>query len=425
VSTVTEIRNRNTHIILIILLYVSFLISYGVYYVTIEFVDFPTFFYAANAVFVERESPYESGTLTHEQISSDQTIFPFLYPPPSLLVFYPLSCLTYESAAIVTLIANHLFLVLFLYLFLFKILDLTLRHSFITLAIAYVLLYHPVAVTLDHGQVNLFVLVLLCFAWLGIKNNSHPAMVALPLSLAILVKTYPALILLLLIVKKRYRDLFGVLGFLGLFSLAAYLVLPQSVWSDWIGNILPTSGYGQIPFNLFSPAAPWNQSINGFTSRLFLKNEFSETLIPSPWAARTVPYIISALIMLVTFAIIYADSSISEARHKVNLQFSLLLAAMYLVAPLSWEHHLVFVLPAAIVALNLLLDSREKGVLELVVILSILLLAWRFPMWITALRNGVLTLVISLKFYAVACLWAFLSLVLWRRLNNSTCAVSK
>lgn len=413
------VRDRDTHIVLVLLLYGSFLIRYGVYYVSIAFVDLPTFFYAVSTVFVDGKSPYQSGMLAHEQVPSDQAIFPFLYPPPALLVLYPLSYLTYESAAMIILVVNHLLLLLFLYLFLFRVLDFQLGHSSIAVAAAYSFLYHPVSVTLSRGQVNLFVLVLLCLVWLGMKRKSHPVLVALPLSLAIGVKTYPVFILVLLIVTRRYRDLVWVLGCLGVFFLAAYLILPWPVWTDWIRDVLPTGGYGRVPFNLFSPAAPWNQSINGFTSRLFLENEFSEALLPSARAAKLVPYMVSALVVLVTFALIRLASSVSEIGDDLDRQFSLLLTTMYLVAPISWEHHLVFVLPAAIVALKLLLDSRERGVLELIVILAILLLAWRFPLWARVLKDGVLTLGISLKFYAVLCLWAFLSMRIWSDVRSS------
>jgi alpha-1,2-mannosyltransferase len=366
---------------------------------------------------VEGRSPY--GTLASPQVQTvaGQTIFPFLYPPPSLLAFYPLSRLSYEGATKLMLIFNHCLILVFIYLFVEKVYPLERHQPVWALALVYTFMFHPIAVTLDRGQINLLVLVFLCLAWYALKRNSHPGIIAFPLSLATLIKTYPAIFLLYFLIKKKYQITLWFMGFLGLFIAITYFLLPPSVWSDWIFEVLPTGGYGKTPFNLFSPAAPWNQSINGFTSRLFLVNDFSQTLLPNPAAGIVVPYILSALITLITFALIYNASNISKAHFVIDLEFSLLLVTMYLIAPVSWEHHLVFVLPAAIIALESLLSLPKKHVLHMFVAFSILFLAWRFPHWADILKQGIFTLGISAKFYAVVTLWFFFAIQIWKHIK--------
>jgi alpha-1,2-mannosyltransferase len=406
--------SKNAHSLLVLLIYVAFFITFGIYYFQTQFVDLPTFYYAARVVFVESRSPY--GTLASPQVQTlpGQTIFPFLYPPPSLLALYPLSRLSYEGATKLILILNHCFILGFIYLFVYKVYPLERQQPVWTLALVYIFMFHPLAVTLGRGQINLLVLIFLCLAWYACKRNNHPGMIAFPLSLATLIKTYPAIFLLYFLIKKKYQTTLWFMGYLGLFTAIAYFLLPYSVWSDWIFEVLPTGGYGRTPFNLFSPTAPWNQSINGFTSRLFLVNDFSQALIPSPVAARAVPYILSGLIVLVTFALIYNASNISKADFAIDLEFSLLLVTMYLIAPISWEHHLVFVLPAAIIALQLLLSFPRRHVLHMFVVFSILLLAWRYPHWADILKQGIFTLGISAKFYAVVTMWFFFAIQIWK-----------
>lgn len=407
-------HNRSTFFVFFFLIYISFAISYGVYYVSIQYVDFPSFYYAANVVFKDNLSPYENQELSRAHPNTDQTIFPFLYPPPSLLTYYPLSLMSYQMAATMTLIANHFLLLFFIYFFFFKIMRWKLHQSFVFVAVAYVLLYHPVVVTLNRGQVNLFVLVLLCLTWYTLKQKYQPGIVALPLSLATLIKVYPAIFLFYLIAKRKYRVVLWVLGYLVLYTAIALLLLPNNLWSDWFTNVFPTGGYGKVPLNLFSPAAPWNQSINGFTSRLFLDNEFSETLIPSAAAARSVPYVISIFVVIITTGLCYLTSKASENERTIDLELSLFLLTMFLVAPISWEHHLVFVLPATIIALKLIFDTKDRYIYHLLVIFSALLLAWRLPLWAKILKIDILTLGISIKFYAVILIWAFFVLELWR-----------
>ena len=80
---------------------------------------------------------------------------------------------------------------------------------------------------------------------------------------------------------------------------------------------------------------------------------------------------------------------------------------IYLIAPLSWDHHLVYVLPAAILAIRLLITRAIQGKLAVVITGTILLMSWRFPVDRLDLVNGWWTLLMSAKFYTVVALWVF------------------
>jgi hypothetical protein len=106
----------------------------------------------------------------------------------------------------------------------------------------FVLNYYPVADNFAWGQINLIVLALVCFAWLALKRGGHALSIAVPLSLAILLKTYPVVLLPLLLIRKRYAAAGAVAGLLALYGLAAWLVLPAQLWGDWVRNVMPTGG---------------------------------------------------------------------------------------------------------------------------------------------------------------------------------------
>ncbi len=410
--------SKRAHLILILILYVSFLISYGVYYLSYSFIDLPSFYVAAETVFKEGGTPYDLKLFQSAEPATDQYVFPFLYPPPSLLLLYPYTLVSYAAAGVLTLILNHLLIIVFMVMFLNKILNLDLENIFTVLAVAYILFYHPLVVTLSYGQINLIVLVLLCLTWIGVKRESASWLVAIPLSLAILLKTYPAVFLLYFLAKKKVGILGWAIVLVGLFSVFSYLILPGSVWSDWVTKVLPTGGYGKTPYGLFSPAGSWNQSVNGFTSRLFLPNEFSQAIMPSSFLASVGPYMLSGAVILIAFWLTFLSAKHPGKSEYTDLEFSLYLLTMFLIAPISWEHHLVFVLPAAMIGLKLALETNKIELTQIILIFAVLLLAWRFPMWAKVLKEGILTLGISLKFYATVFVWAFFALLVWRRLGS-------
>lgn len=373
--------------------------------------DFTTFYWVSNLVFKERRSPFVSDTLPQAKATFGQTVFPYLYPPPSILAFAPLSIFSHETARLLMLSVNHLCVLLFIYLFFFKLKAVDVSRSARGLAaavsIVYLFGYAPFSAEFRHGQIDLIVLVLICLTWYGEKTKWRSWLIALPLSVAILLKTYPLLFVLLLLTRRRYNAVVWVFGLLLLYTVAAYVVLPQSVWGDWFANVYPTAGYGKTPFNLGSPAYPWNESINGFTSRLFLKNEFTEALLPSAAAGRIVPYLLSLGVVGITFGCSYLASRRDKAGRLVDFEFSLYLLAMFMVAPLSWEQHLIFVLPPALIMICLLFVERQSYLTYMFVIPSLFILAYALPLESPGLAKGAMTLGISVKLYAVTTIWVF------------------
>ncbi len=402
---------KKTVLALFVFIYIPFLWNYGYKYISTTFGDFAGFYWGAKLAFVEHRSPYTIEAFSKANSQLGQPVFAYLYPPPSLLVFSPLTLLPFQAAKLLMLVVNHICVLLFIYLFFFKLIKLDVpRHSrelIIALSIVYIFTYNPIIMELFHRQIDLVVLLCLCLTWYAMKQNARSWLVALPLSVAILIKTYPVLFLLLLLTKKRYGAVAWVCSLLLFYTVIAYLVLPQSVWSEWFVNVLPSGGYGRALFGLGVPVFPWNQSINGFTARMFLVNDWNEALWPNPRLARIVPYLLSLCVVATTVGVSYLASRRHEKEMPVDFEFSLYLLMMFIVAPLSWEQHLVFALPAALIAIRLLLSSRENYLLQMIVIPSLFLLAWDLPIASQILKRGVLTLGISVKLYAVVVLWLF------------------
>lgn len=399
---------------LFVLMYVPWVWQHG-YLQSLRGVgDFPSIYWGARLAFVEERSPYVEGVFQEVAARLDQRVFPYLYPPSSLLAFYPFSLVTYDTAKLILLVTSHACFLAFLYLFFFKIKAIEpegkSRWLLAALLVAYVLSFYPVVDNFVWGQINLPIVLLVCVSWLALKRGWNAAAVAVPLSLAILLKTYPVLLLPLLVTRKRYGAAALVVALVVAYGLVSWLVLPQGLWHDWATNVAPTGGYGQRPFGLFFPVEPWNHSINGFGC--FLQNRLETVFgLPSRYFTTPFTYLLCAFVGLSTVWLSFLSARRGTAAKTFDLEFATYLQMMFLVAPLSWEHHLVFVLPSALLSINVLLKGGAPRRMIVFALASLFVMAWDFPRDEMFLLGGILAVTNTLKFFAVYLMWAF---CVWR-----------
>ena len=419
-------RNKLILGLIFLFLYVPFVIDHGFLAASRPSMDLPSFYYASEAAFERNISPYSPAAWQKLEGQLKQRVYPYLYPPPSLLFFAPLSSVPYRTAKPLMLVGNHLALLVLLYLLLFRIMTAArpwrsriqnsgssrlLGWLILPLLVLYALHFQPVVVTLGHGQINLMVLVLLSLFWIGLRERRPGALTALPLAAAILLKTYPALFLPLLIIRRRWRTAAWTAGYLVAMTGLSWLVLPRQVWRDWLSDVLPTGGYANTLFGGLPPALPWNQSFNGFAARLFLQPGYA--MRTDPFLAKAVPLVLA---LVVVGALVWLAVRLSRRRETryLNDEFVLVLISIFLVAPLSWEHHLVFVLPGAMLALVHVFTGRINWRSSIPVGLAVFVLAWPLEFLFRIEGGGLPGLLISLKLYAVVVLWVYYTLRLFK-----------
>jgi alpha-1,2-mannosyltransferase len=332
-------------------LYGPFLLQYGWRYRNIVHADLPSFYAASVSVFEHGESPYNPMRLglSMEHDALVFHVFPYLYPPPSLLLFFPLSALTYADARHVVLLVNHLLFLVLVWAIPLLLLRTPPRHDLAesTLCIVYSLTFYPVVVTLNHGQVNILLLTFFVLFWL-LARRGNAVLAALFLALAVLLKTYPLIIIPMLLLIRRWREGVYTVAWLGLATIVSFMVLPNVIWHDWLTNVLPSGGYIRIPIGLFSPADINNQSLNGFFARAF-RETASNPASGNPEIARLLTYGMAGLTAAATGLAAWRSRTYVDSFDRTIL---VALPAMYLVAPFSWEHHMVYLLPSILMLLN-------------------------------------------------------------------------
>ena len=341
---------------LFFLLYAPFVIKHGCNAPRTPQIDLPSFYAASIEVFRHRQTPYQPKAL-QTRMGQGMRVFPYLYPPQSILLFSPLSFLTYRQAQRFSLIINHLFFLSLFFLLPFLLFKKESPFSFpffFLISIVYLTSFSPIVGTLRHGQINLFLLFCLLIAWFLIEEKKI-LWAGFFLMLAIYLKTYPILLLPMLWLIGRRREVASTVGWLLGSTLLAWFVLPSILWRDWFVKILPSGGYGQIPAELFSPASIANQSLNAFFLRTFTETPWSSPVFVDAVLARRLGYL-SALFLFFCSALVLWQARKNTAT-SLSSVFLITLPMMYLIAPLSWEHHLVYLLPS----IFLLLFAPLKG----------------------------------------------------------------
>jgi hypothetical protein len=164
------------------------------------------------------------------------------------------------------------------------------------------------------------------------------------------------------------------------------VVAPHGSWTAWWAQVPGTTSFTALPPGHSSIAAPWNRSLAGEVARWLVPNKFIEPVAANPVAAG---YITAALVFALGVATARAvlGSLALRARRcaagvsgveavAVDLELSLIAVWVFLAAPASWTHHLVMLLPAALVLLrDAVLDPRAGGLGRLAAVLVLAVLA--------------------------------------------------
>lgn len=300
--------------------------------------DFPTFYDAAVAV-AEGKDPYDLRALRAihgERGNPGRQLFPYIYPPAFAVLLRPLTFLPFFTANRVWAGLSHLSLAASLVLLARGF----LRHRApaalqVALLGSVALLFHPIASTLEHGQVNHFLLLLLLAFWM-LRRSGREVAAGVALGVAAVLKMSPALLVGYALVKReRKLALVAVASGAALWaaSMAAGGVAPTFAF---FGRALPALGYGGEPPGLFASGDVWNGGWNGLSSRL-------GAALGLPAAVTPIAAYAAALWLLAGFA--RAVGRARAPRGEDDGEVAAVIVLMLLLSSWTYHHHFVLLLP--------------------------------------------------------------------------------
>jgi len=308
--------------------------------------DYASYHYAARAA-AAGEDPWDLGAV-EAAARTDGTrtwVHPYLYPPPFLLLVWPLATLSLSTAFVVWGVLQELALL---------VCALALAwawrgvHGAVGVVfVARAALMYGVAYGVELGQTNLLVLALVIVG--AAAEPARPRLGGVLVGVACMLKMSPALVVLWWLVRGRHAAVLGAIVAAAALSL---LVLPLVGPADQLGfytGVLPRFGSGDY---------------NGLSIKIGM---FGNHSLPSVWHALTaegpgglLAPLARALSALSGGALVGLGAwSFRGASHEPIVQAGQLasvLVVMVLVPVYTYEHHLVFALPAmalALVALHL------------------------------------------------------------------------
>lgn len=351
-----------------------FVIFNGLKYVGNPSYDLRSFYAAAKLVFLQHESPYNLALVG--QVLGPHVLFnPFLYPPSSALMFLPLAYMSYAQACNLVLIINDV-----LYLAMMWIVPVMLlgfkprkRPAAFLASVLVMLLFNPTRWVINLGEVDILCLSAIILFWILAKKDK-PWAAGLFLAVAIVVKTYPVVLLPFLFLTGRRREIVHTFIWLGITLVISYIALPHVIWSDWLRNIVPAGGYLKTPAGLFPPSSPWNQGLNGFFARLFMRGGHLSSVHAVQLAEKGVVYLFSAACMIVTAVAVWRSRKLKDNLDRCMI---VTLPAIFLIAPFSYLQHLVYLIPTILFVLfsKSMLKGKSKPLFYSLLVVAAIVIA--------------------------------------------------
>ncbi|MCP2326023.1 hypothetical protein HDA40_004530 [Hamadaea flava] len=283
----------------------------------------------------------------------------FTYPPFAALVMLPMGYLPMLDAAWVNVGASLLVLTAVMAALLAPIAERCgWKHRWfaVALAVPIAAALEPMRETFGYGQVNILLFGLIMADLVALRWISRPKDTAgrsmlvqrflsgkwagVGIGLAAAIKLTPALFIVYLLISRQWRAAWTAIGTLVGVTAVGFLFARTESVAYWTRVIFETNRVGQ------ADQTP-NASLAGLLARLY--DQFTA---PS--------------LLWITFTLVILVVGLSRATHAHGegdelTAFTLIGLTANVVSPISWTHHLVFVIPAIIVLGDAALRRRAAS----------------------------------------------------------------
>jgi alpha-1,2-mannosyltransferase len=260
----------------------------------------------------------------------------FTYPPFAAITMAPMAILPWWAVNALSISGSVVVTLVILDWYLRPLVERYGWTRWFTVAVAlcFAAIFEPLRETVGFGQVNMLLLFLVLADFrFFIGRGSRLGGVAVGLATA--VKLTPGIFVLYLLVTRRYRAALTAMGTASGATVLAMLVAPEASREFWTDALWDTDRVGTLSFIS-------NQSLEGFAARL--RPAHPSMLL---WAA----------LVVVTLAVWAWRVRRADDRTGVALTG----VAACLVSPVTWIHHLVWLLPALLLLLDHAVRSRGRA----------------------------------------------------------------
>lgn len=299
---------------------------------------------------------WTSGGNLYDYVYPD-TNLGFTYPPFAAIVMAPMALLPALSAGYVNTALSLAALAILLAWLLFPVADRYGWPRWFVLAVAVPMAAatEPMRESMGFGQINILLAALIYADMVALRHRSRVAagldrtrggllglwtsgaLAGVGVGLATAIKLTPALFIGYFLVTRQWRAaVTSVVTALGV-TVGGYFIAGQATISYFTGVVFDTSRIGETD-------ATANQSLAGILARLY----------DSP----TTPTLMWMAFALVILAVGVSRAANAHREGDELVAFTLIGLTANVICPISWSHHLVFVVPALVVLLDAALRRR-------------------------------------------------------------------
>ncbi|MGW1953202.1 glycosyltransferase 87 family protein [Streptomyces sp. NPDC001920] len=248
------------------------------------------------------------------------TTYGFTYPPFAAVVMLPMALVELHTAIAVALLLDVAALAFVLYVLADRVWR---RHGWYgcALAVCALALFEPLRDTFSFGQVNILLLALVLLDCRLLTTGRH-RWAGVGIGLAAAIKLTPAAFIGLLLVARRGRTAAVATAVATAATALAAWTVPEASRFYWTHAMWDTTRVGRLDYVS-------NQSLQGVLARLGVMDR-------GWWAA----------LVLVALGVWAARTRRAVAAGDWTAAFALTGLAACLISPITWVHHLVWLLPS-------------------------------------------------------------------------------
>ncbi|MEV0729037.1 glycosyltransferase 87 family protein [Polymorphospora sp. NPDC050346] len=259
------------------------------------------------------------------------TLYGFTYPPFAALVMLPMALVSWPVAIVVSVTASAAATLLLLW----WLIDPVARRQgwtrWFALAVVACLAaaFEPLRETVNFGQVNMLLLILVA-ADLVLLTSRGSRWAGVGIGLATAIKLTPGLFIVYLLVTGRWRAALTASGTATLVTLVAAALFPDASREFWTQALWNTDRVGVLSFVS-------NQSLQGIVARL-------DPVHPS----RALWLVLVAVV--VAYWVWRVRAAVARGDEMTGLALTGIVTC--LVSPVTWVHHLVWLIPALLLLVD-------------------------------------------------------------------------
>ena len=203
------------------------------------------------------------------------------------------------------------------------------------------------------GQVNLIVMAFVILALVSYLSGC-PLLAGALLAPAVLLKGTPLVLLGFFLARRSLRAIVGFAAASISLFIVSLIIGGAKPWLDYLA-VLPLFAYGKDIPNLFPATTICNFSPAGHLLRVFT-NE------------RELAAMLSIALAGSVFAVAVASAFFARNRREEALALALFFPVMIVVAPLAYLHHVIYLVPAAVIWLTWAFVEKRSVVFGILVL---------------------------------------------------------